>query len=159
MADELVLVELVHEGALSNLDVPELAAILSTFVAKGKLPQGGQRLTPALAAAKELLVATTHRLGAMQEVAPDDHERAVLNFAMVEVAYHWAAGMPFVDICGYTPLLEGDIVRGISRLEEVCKEARQVARALGDTKLFEKLEDVSTAIRRDIAFAASLYTS
>ena len=61
--------------------------------------------------------------------------------------------------CALTPLLEGDIVRHISRLDEVCKEVRSAARILGDAPLFKKLENVSAAIKRDIVFAASLYTT
>eukprot|EP00966_Prymnesium_polylepis_P069056 1604486-Prymnesium_polylepis.1 len=43
---------------------------------------------------------------------------------MLTVAYHWAGGMSFAALCATTPLLEGDIVRHVSRLDEVCKEDR-----------------------------------
>jgi antiviral helicase SKI2 len=47
----------------------------------------------------------------------------------------------------------------IQRLDEVCKDIRKAARVIGDTFLYEKMEQTSAAIRRDIVFAASLYTT
>eukprot|EP00966_Prymnesium_polylepis_P109094 2524557-Prymnesium_polylepis.2 len=38
-------------------------------------------------------------------------------------------------------------------------QVRSAARILGDAPLFQKLEAVSAAIKRDIVFAGSLYTT
>jgi antiviral helicase SKI2 len=57
-----------------------------------------------------------------------------------------------------TEAQEGLIVRCIQRLDEVCKDVRNAARIVGDPSLREKMEATSTAIKRDIVFAASLYT-
>ena len=50
------------------------------------------------------------------------------------------------------------IVRCIQRLEELCREVRNGARTIGDFNTTSKMEQCSEAIRRDIVFAASLYT-
>ncbi|EJW76220.1 hypothetical protein WUBG_12870 [Wuchereria bancrofti] len=50
------------------------------------------------------------------------------------------------------------IVRCIQRLDELCHDIRNAARLVGDPTLYEKMDDTSAAIRRDIVFAASLYT-
>jgi antiviral helicase SKI2 len=52
---------------------------------------------------------------------------------------------------------EGSIVRCITRLDEACKEIRNVARIVGDTSLYTKMEEASRMIKRDIVFASSLY--
>lgn len=57
-----------------------------------------------------------------------------------------------------TDYQEGIIVRCIQRLDEICKEVRSAARLVGDPSLFEMMGVVSQSIRRDIVFAASLYT-
>ena len=49
------------------------------------------------------------------------------------------------------------IVRCIQRLDETCKDVRNAARVIGDSKLYSKMQMASTLIRRDIVFAASLY--
>lgn len=67
--------------------------------------------------------------------------------------------MSFMDVCQRTQLLEGDIVRNISRLDELCKEVKAAARVLGNATLYQKLDNLSMSIKRDIVFAASLYTT
>ena len=41
----------------------------------------------------------------------------------------------------------------------VARELRDAARVMGDTALWRQMERVSEAVRRDVAFAASLYVS
>ena len=67
--------------------------------------------------------------------------------------------MSFMDVCQRTQLLEGDIVRNISRLDELCKEVKAAARVLGNATLYQKLDNLSMSIKRDIVFASSLYTT
>lgn len=50
------------------------------------------------------------------------------------------------------------IVRCIQRLEETCRDVRNAARVIGDPVLFQKMQEASKLIKRDIVFAASLYT-
>ena len=65
---------------------------------------------------------------------------------------------PFSDIIGLTDVQEGIIVRCIQRLDEVLKDVRNSARIIGDPVLCQKMEEASSLIKRDIVFAASLYT-
>uniref|UniRef100_A0A0N5AB10 Helicase SKI2W n=1 Tax=Syphacia muris TaxID=451379 RepID=A0A0N5AB10_9BILA len=81
-----------------------------------------------------------------------------LNFDLIEVVYEWASGTPFAEIMKLTDAQEGFIVRCIQRLDEICRDVRCAARLIGDPDLYEKMDETSAAIRRDIVFAASLYT-
>jgi antiviral helicase SKI2 len=54
---------------------------------------------------------------------------------------------------------EGIIVRCIQRLDEVVRDIKNAARIVGDSILQERMQQVSAAIKRDIVFAASLYTT
>ena len=47
--------------------------------------------------------------------------------------------------------------RCISRLDEMMRDLRNAARVMGDTALYEKMEQASKLIKRDVVFAASLY--
>jgi len=55
-------------------------------------------------------------------------------------------------------LQEGLIVRCIQRLDEALRDVRKAAHIVGDPVLERKVVDASAAIKRDIVFAASLYT-
>ena len=59
---------------------------------------------------------------------------------------------------GLTDVQEGMIVRCIQRLDETLRDVRDAARIIGDPILEQKMGEASTAIKRDIVFAASLYT-
>ena len=65
---------------------------------------------------------------------------------------------PFSDITSLTDVQEGIIVRCIQRLNETLRDVRNAARIIGDPVLYQKMEEASSMIKRDIVFAASLYT-
>ena len=88
---------------------------------------------------------------------PEAYVRDKLNFGLCEVVYCWARGVPFADISALTCVQEGSIVRCITRLDETCREVRNIARVIGDPLLFRKMEAASELIKRDIVFATSLY--
>jgi antiviral helicase SKI2 len=79
------------------------------------------------------------------------------NFGLVEVVYEWAGGMPFSNITQLTDVQEGVIVRTIQRLDEVLRNVKDGARVIGDPVLYQKMDEASTLVKRDIVFAASLY--
>lgn len=58
-----------------------------------------------------------------------------------------------------TDIKEGVIVRCIQQLHETLSDVKDAARIIGDPVLHSKMEEASNAIKRDIVFAASLYTT
>ena len=81
----------------------------------------------------------------------------VVSMWMLTTAMGGVGVQPFADIVGLTDVAEGSIVRTIVRLDETCKEIRNAARIIGDSRLYVKMEEASRLIKRDIVFAASLY--
>ena len=67
-------------------------------------------------------------------------------------------GDTFEEVCQHTLLSEGDIVRTLSRVEELAKEVREAARLMGDEPLAKKLDSVLVMIKRDLCAIPSLYT-
>lgn len=65
--------------------------------------------------------------------------------------------MSFKNITDLTDVLEGTIVRVITRLDEVCREVKNAARIIGDPELYQKMTTAQEMIRRDITAVASLY--
>lgn len=57
-----------------------------------------------------------------------------------------------------TEIQEGTIVRCIQQLNETICDIRDAAYIIGDPALHTKMDEASIAIKRDIVFAASLYT-
>ena len=160
--EELILTEVVFENVLADLDAAECAALLSALVFQAKT-NDQPTLTDRLQEAQQrvLMIATTlDNLQRKHRVLVDaDWVQKSLNFGLMEVVYEWARGVPFSEICQLTTVEEGTIVRCITRLDETCREVRTIANVIGDAALFKKMQDASSAIKRDIIFATSLYIS
>ncbi|MGH0179196.1 UNVERIFIED_CONTAM: hypothetical protein FKN15_001176 [Acipenser sinensis] len=123
-----------------------LTLYLNTF-----LQQGVQRI---VSVAER--IATLQRDCGMNESVEDFV--AQFKFGLLEVVYCWARGLPFSEIAQLTDVQEGIVVRCIQRLDETCRDVRNAARIIGDPVLYAKMEQASMMIKRDIVFAASLYT-
>ena len=76
---------------------------------------------------------------------------------MMEVAYEWARGAKFSEICKLTDIFEGSIIRVLRRLEELLRQMSSAAQAIGNMELKTSFEQGAEAIRRGVVFAASLY--
>lgn len=57
-----------------------------------------------------------------------------------------------------TEVQEGIIVRTIQRLDEMLSDVKAAAKLFGDPSLSDRMDLASKCVRRDIVFAASLYT-
>lgn len=158
---ELLLTELVFDNLLTELRPEESVALLSCLVCQSKGPaeppgpsvlrKGMERIR----AVAERIALLQRECGLRESV---EDFVAQYNFGLVEVVYEWARGMPFAEIARLTEVQEGIIVRCIQRLEETCRDVRNAARVIGEPTLHAKMEQASNLIKRDIVFAASLYT-
>jgi len=74
--------------------------------------------------------------------------RSQLNPGLMQVVWEWAKGTKFSDICLFTNVLEGSIVRCITRLDETCRDLRNAARVIGDAPLHAKMLKASELIKR-----------
>ncbi|XP_078502024.1 superkiller complex protein 2 [Lissotriton helveticus] len=158
---ELLVTEMVFENVLSELRPEEIVSLLSCMVFQQKthveaeinevLKKGIERIRNVAER-----VALLQRECGMRESVEDFVEQ--YKFGLVEVVYEWARGLPFAEIAKLTDVQEGIVVRCIQRLDETCRDVRNAARIIGDPVLYAKMEEASNMIKRDIVFAASLYT-
>ncbi|KAK0182702.1 hypothetical protein PV327_000812 [Microctonus hyperodae] len=153
---ELLITELVYRNILTNLQPAEIAALLSALVFQ-KTDSEPQTNLPVLKENIKIMQAVRSEIEAielkygMEPVEP-------LNFGLVEVVYEWARAESFAKIMELTDVQEGIIVRCIQQLNDTLRDVKTAANRIGETVLKEKMEEASTAIKRDIVFTASLYT-
>lgn len=158
---ELVITELVFRNILSPLEPTEIAALLSCMVFQEKRCNE-PKLTDSLKEGVEKIKGIAEEIGEIQyncqvKIPPSEFVEQY-RFGLTEVVYQWAKGMPFAEITNLTDVSEGIIVRTIQRLDEILKDVRNASHIVGDPTLQRKMEDASQLIKRDIVFAASLYT-
>ncbi|ETN66955.1 antiviral helicase SKI2 [Anopheles darlingi] len=158
--NELMITELVMRNILTDLQPAEIAALLSSLVFQAKTdvsPKLTETLEKAVTQFREVendIRSVERQHGVMEVVKKEE-----LNFGLVEVVYEWACNKPFAEIMTLTDIKEGIIVRCIQQLNETLCNVKDAARIIGDPVLHSKMEEASNAIKRDIVFAASLYTS
>ncbi|XP_070593755.1 superkiller complex protein 2 [Erythrolamprus reginae] len=158
---ELLLTQLLLDNALTDLRPEEIVALLSCTVCQVRtqvepqLPSVLQKGVEHIRSVAEQIALLQRKCG-LQESIEDFVEQ--YKFGLVEVVYEWARGVPFAEIARLTDVQEGIIVRCIQRLDETCREMRNAARVTGEPTLHAKMEAASNMIKRDIVFAASLYT-
>lgn len=161
--DELVLTELILENVLADYEPAEIAALLSAFVFQEKT-DSIPRLTANLERGMKTIVDISEKVNNIQTLhqviqTSDEGSDFVSKprFGLMEVVYEWARGMSFKNITDLTDVLEGTIVRTITRLDETCREVKNAARIIGDPALYMKMAEAQELIRRDITAVASLY--
>jgi antiviral helicase SKI2 len=164
--EELIVTEMVFEGVLNDLDPPEIVAALSSLIyqQKSENDEFDMEIPESLLNCCKQMKTIAMNLGKIQkahglDVDPIEYTEGSLKFGLVHVVYEWAIGISFEQITQLTTAQEGSIVRCITRLDELCREVRNCARVVGNPTLYRKMEAASSAIKRDIVFAASLYVS
>lgn len=163
-ADELILTELILDNVLSAHTPEEIVSLLSTFVFQEKttiIPTLSSSLESGKLKILELSKKITDMQLLHQVIQPssesNDFEANPSRFGLMEVVYEWARGMSFKNITELTDVLEGTIVRVITRLDETCREVRNAARIIGDPELYQKMQTCQEIIKRDVTAVASLY--
>ena len=158
--DELLLTEMIFNGAFNSLTPEQCVAILSCFVFQEKCDEQIQ-VADNLSGPLKLMQQCARRIGSVSVEAKMtvDEQEYVNSFKphLMDVVYGWAKGSHFGDICKMTSVFEGSIIRCMRRLEELLREMAQAAKAIGNEELEQKFIDGTLKIKRDIVFAASLY--
>jgi antiviral helicase SKI2 len=162
-ADELVLTELILDNVLAAYEPAEIVALLSAFVFQEKTDMV-PNLTGNLEKGQKTIIEISEKVNERQTyhqviLSSDDSNDFVSKprFGLMEVVYEWARGMSFKNITDLTDVLEGTIVRVITRLDETCREVKNAARIIGDPELYTKMQTCQEMIKRDITAVASLY--
>ncbi|POS85673.1 antiviral helicase [Erysiphe pulchra] len=162
-ADELVLTELILDNVLAAYEPAEIVAVLSAFVFQEKT-QMQPNISANLEKGKRTIIEIAEKVNECQiyhqVILSSDDSSEVFpksRFGLMEVVYEWARGMSFKNITNLTDVLEGTIVRVITRLDETCREVKNAARIIGDPELYTKMQTCQEMIKRDITAVASLY--
>lgn len=139
---------------LAEYEPEEIVALLSAFVFQEKTDVEPS-LTASLERGISKIVEISEKVNQLQTLhqvilSADDSNDFVSKprFGMVEVVYEWARGMTFNRITDLTDVMEGTIVRVITRLDETCREVKNAARIIGDPTLFQKMGTCQELIKR-----------
>lgn len=158
--DELLLTEMLFNGAFNDLTPFQTNALLSCFVFDEKTEQMA-RLTEELDQPLRTMQDLARRIATVSKEAnlELDEKEYIEKFKpnLMDVVHAWSRGASFAQLCKMTDAFEGSIIRCMRRLEELLRQMCQASRVIGNTDLENKFAESITYIKRDIVFAASLY--
>jgi ATP-dependent RNA helicase DOB1 len=170
-ADELLLTEMIFQGAFNDLTPEQCAALLSCFVLQEKVEVRQPLKDEALTNPLKIMNAIARRIAKVSQESkmPVVEEEYIASFRpeLMDVVYTWAKGANFQEIwyegremelmiSKKTDIYEGSLIRAFRLLVEVLRQMVQASKAIGNTELENKFAASITAIKRDIVFAPSL---
>lgn len=160
--DELVGTELLFNGSFNDLTPEQIVAIMSCLIfSEGGNSRVIEMTKEVLAIPLRLLQDTVKYVGSImaESKMAVDTTAYVNSFRpdLMEVAYEWAKGAKFADVCKLTEVYEGSIIRAMRRLEELIGEFSSACKLIGNVELLTKFQAAGASVKRDIIFANSLY--
>ncbi|XP_064625845.1 exosome RNA helicase MTR4-like [Lineus longissimus] len=158
--DELLATELLFNGVFNDITPAQCCSLLSCFVF-GEKANEMPKLTEELSGPLRIMRDTARRIARVSNEAKleKDEESYLDSFKphMMDVIHAWCKGATFLQLCRMTDVFEGSIIRCMRRLEESLRQMVQAAKGIGNTELENKFSEAITLLKKDIAFAASLY--
>ncbi|KAF8443754.1 antiviral helicase [Boletus edulis BED1] len=160
--DELLLTELIFNGAFNTLLPEQCAGLLSCFVFTEKSEQQ-TKLTEELAAPLRVMQELARRIAKVSQESklPLVEDEYVQSFKveLMEAVVQWCRGASFSDICKLTDQFEGNLIRVFRRLGELLRQMTQAAKVIGNSELQEKFQKASEMLERpnSVIFCSSLY--
>lgn len=158
--DELLLTEMLFNGAFAELTSHQINSLLSCFVFDEKAEHPA-RLTEELEQPLKIMQDLAKRIATVSREAnlDLDEQEYIDKFrpSLMDVVYAWSRGASFAEVCKQSDAYEGSIIRCMRRLEELLRQMCQASRVIGNTELENKFSEAITFIKRDIVFAGSLY--
>lgn len=158
--DELLLTEMLFNGAFADLTSHQINSLLSCFVFDEKTEQPA-KLTEELQQPLKMMQDLAKRIATVSREAnlDLDEQEYIDKFrpSLMDVVYAWSRGASFAEVCKLSDAYEGSIIRCMRRLEELLRQMCQASRVIGNTELENKFSEAISFIKRDIVFAGSLY--
>jgi len=162
--DELVISELLFMGLFNDLSVEQCVAVFSCFVFQNEGSKddiNNPKIKPDLVPLFKVIKETAQKIVSIsQECKLTIDEKQYLstfNPNFMDVCFSWASGSSFSDIVKMTETFEGNLIRGIRRLDELIRQMVVASKSIGNTELEAKFSEATVKIKRDIPFAGSLY--
>ena len=161
--DELLLTELVFNGAFGGLEPEACAALLSCFVFTEK-SEKQTKLREELAAPLRVLQELARRIAkvAVESKLPgivEEEYVAGFKVELMDAVMQWCRGVSFSDICKLTDQFEGTLIRVFRRLAELLRQMSAAAKVIGNSELKDKFDKATEMLERpnSVIFCSSLY--
>jgi ATP-dependent RNA helicase DOB1 len=147
--DELMLTEMLFQGIFNDIDVAQIVAVLSCFVFDEKTdeePLLKTEMEKTIEAMKDMArkirdISTQSKLEQEPTKPGTNEDDELIKTDFMDIAYMWAKGVKFHELCKKTKIFEGAIIRCFRRLEELLRSMGAASRVIGNTELEMKFAE------------------
>ena len=160
---ELIFTEMIFKGLLDDLEFPEIIAVLSSFINE-KDQNNEERYINDLKVSNSI----KNVLKNLKSIAEyfdklEEENKLFINsdytlyLDFIEPSYIWASGGTIKDVYQYTSIYDGNFVKSILRINNICDNLMDICKNIERYDLCKKLENYSQILIRDITSINSLY--
>ena len=161
--NELLFTELVYKKLLDDLSFPEIIAVLASFINE-KDQNSEEKYINDLEVPKSVKkVLEELEYIANYYMDLEDEYKLYINLDyklyldFVSPAYIWACGGTIHDIYKNTNIYDGNFVKSIMRINNICDNLMDICKTISYYDLAEKIENAQSILIRDITSINSLY--
>ena len=160
---ELVFTEMLFKGLLDKLEFPEIVGVLSVFINE-KDQSGEERYISDLKIPKNMIDVLKEIKNISEYFINLEDKKELyigsdykLYFDFIEPSYIWASGKSINEVYQYTNVYDGNFVKAIMRINNICENLMDVCKSIEKYDLCSKLENYNQILIRDITSINSLY--
>ena len=161
--NELLFTEMIDRGLLDDLTFPEIIGVLSAFI--NEKDQSSQELYISDLKVPKSVIYVLKELDKISNEMMDLESKYQLTINtdyklyldFIEPAYIWANGGTIYDVYKYTTIYDGNFVKAIMRLNNICENLMDICMSIQRYDLSSKLEFYNKVLIRDITSINSLY--
>ncbi|CAH7666284.1 rRNA-processing arch domain-domain-containing protein [Phakopsora pachyrhizi] len=149
--DELLLTEMIFNGAFSQLTPEQCAALLSCFVFTEKSEQITKLRNELEEPMNKMKEAAKRIAGEIKASNIEIDENEYVNSfktEMMDCVYNWCKGSSFSEICKMCDVFEGSLIRCFRRLEELIRQMSMASKVIGNHELEEKFNQSLKCLER-----------
>lgn len=159
--NEILLIEMIENNFFENMSFEEIFGTLAVFIEE---KENDEIFLSDLNISKEMkyIVNEISNLNFKLDEKALEYSifyNSYISLSFVECSYEWAKGTEFNDIYKNMKIdiYEGNFVKNIIKIYNICNEIIYISEIIGDTKLIEKLENLESKVLRDIVSFDSIY--
>jgi superfamily II RNA helicase len=156
-ANAILLTELIIQKKLNGLDKPSIAAILSVFCSDAVEPIDHMKILGSYGPIIQWVYELAKRLSTKYHVFATEFYEYGLTTTLSKIAYMWASGTTYGKLLPYLDTYDGDFVRNMLKLTQICDEVINICELCQDAALEKNIVDLKSSLMREVVTFDSLY--
>ena len=162
---ELLFTEMIYQGLLDKLEFHEIIAILSCFINERDQSSEDKYICDLKVSDNVINILNKIKILSEEFMIKEDKKELYIGtdynlyLDFIEPVYIWAKGGSINDVYKYTTVYDGNFVKAIMRINNVCENLMEICKKVENYDICSKIENYNNVLIRDITSINSLYVN